>query len=154
MEKRYSYPVIIILAMVVSVFFACNSHDHHAHDDGHDHSHEGQGVGTELTLNNGAKWKADANTNTNVETLKTILAQAAPASVEEYHATGAELQASITKMITECRMQGPDHDALHLWLEPLINTNKKLQGVASVEEGAEILSAIQAQLDKYTQYFE
>nr|MBP9549648.1 hypothetical protein [Chitinophagales bacterium] len=60
----------------------------------------------------------------------------------------------INKMISECRMQGADHDALHLWLEPLMGMNKKLQAAGSVEEGAESLAMIQEQVNLYSQYFE
>lgn len=157
-NKIFRYRSIAILAIVFSVFIACNSsdkkddesHDTHMESDVHQ-DHESESA---LALNNGAKWKADASTNQNVEALKSILAANSPASLEEYHATGKELQTGINKMISECRMQGADHDALHLWLEPLMGMNKKLQAAGSAEEGAESLAMIQEQVNLYPQYFE
>ncbi|MBL0308286.1 MAG: hypothetical protein IPP77_00855 [Bacteroidetes bacterium] len=107
-----------------------------------------------LTLNNGAKWKADASTNTNVVALMDVINAAAPTTVEEYHHTGNGIQESLNKMISECQMQGEDHEALHHWLEPLLEMNKNLLGSQTVEEANKIFGSERYQINLYPQYFE
>ncbi|CAN5482662.1 hypothetical protein BH11BAC3_BH11BAC3_39190 [soil metagenome] len=117
-------------------------------DDEHEHP-----AATKLALNNGAKWNADSSTNKNVSALLNIVEQIKPSSLEDYHHTSQNLQEGIHKMINECRMKGPDHDALHHWLEPLMEENKKLAASGSVAEAAEALKKIKIQIDFYTQFF-
>ncbi len=69
-------------------------------------------------------------------------------------AAGNELQTGVDKMIKECRMQGADHDALHLWLEPLMKNVAALKKAASEQEASQALAGITERLDMYTQYFE
>lgn len=107
-----------------------------------------------LTLNNGAKWQADASTNKNVSALSSIVSASQPVTLEEYKNTGKTLQAGIDVMISECRMQGPDHDALHHWLEPLMEENKKLESASSLEQGKESFDFVNNQINIYSQYFE
>ncbi len=107
-----------------------------------------------LTLNNGAKWKADSSTNINVSELYNVIAEANPVNLEDYHKTGKAFQMGLDKMISECRMQGADHEALHHWLEPLLEENRKLQETKSVNDGTEAFDFIKRQLEKYHEYFE
>jgi Spy/CpxP family protein refolding chaperone len=85
------------------------------------HQHE---ISSEkLVLNNGAKWKVDRTTNSNVDNLKHIFKgfnNNTDRSLKAYKKAGADLQNGLAKMIKECRMQGPDHLALHKWLEPFM----------------------------------
>lgn len=107
-----------------------------------------------LSLNNGAKWKADVSTNKNVSELYNVIADANPVNVEDYQKTGKALQTGIDKMISECRMQGADHDALHHWLEPLMKGNKKLTETTTVEEGKKLFGMVRQQIENYSDYFE
>ena len=116
-----------------------------------DHEHE---AAAELSLNNGAKWKADSSTNENVKELYNVISDANPVMLEDYQKTGRAIQTVINKMIRECRMQGADHDALHHWLEPLMEINKKLSGVTSTDEGKELFGMIRRHLEKYPEYFD
>lgn len=119
---------------------------------GADHDHEYKVV-TELSLNNGAKWKADSSTNKNVLALRSVIEAAKPVTVEDYRNTGGNLEEGIKKMISECRMQGPDDDALHHWLEPLMEENKKLLEVTTAEKGKDMLGMIRKQIENYSVYF-
>jgi hypothetical protein len=56
-------------------------------------------------------------------------------------------------MIKECRMQGPDHLALHKWLEPLMEQVTKLKQ-ASTDAAAKSTNFIHLQLNRYDQFFE
>jgi len=120
-------------------------------DTDHEHAHN---AANERSLNNGVKGKADSSTNKNVSALSNVIASAKPVSLEDYRNTGKNLQEGIKKMISECRMQGPDHDALHHWLEPLMEENKKLLEVTTAEEGKEIFEMIRKQIENFSGYFE
>ena len=108
----------------------------------------------ELSLNNGVKWKADNSTNENVSALNNIVTSAKLVTAEDYQNIGRSLQAGIDKMISECRMQGSDHEALHHWLEPLIENNKKLQEVKTIDEGTKTFDLIKKQINLYPNFFE
>ncbi len=118
------------------------------------HSHQAEEGPTALTLNNGAKWKADASTNANVASLAHIINAVTPTTMEECRNAGNGVQESLNKLISECRMKGEDHEALHHWLEPLLEMNKKLLASQTVEEANEILAQERNQVNLYTQYFE
>ncbi|HEX6848421.1 MAG TPA: hypothetical protein VF144_15665, partial [Chitinophagaceae bacterium] len=60
----------------------------------------------------------------------------------------------VDKMISECKMKGPDHDALHKWLESLISEVSKLKRTTSEQEAAEIIKETDKHLKLYAQYFE
>lgn len=110
-----------------------------------------------LSLNQGAKWKSDLATLENVKNLQSIVEQAVKTpgpTLETYQNTAAGLQAGLDKMIRECRMKGPDHDALHLWLEPLIQQVSTFKENKSTEDASSQLNLIQKQIDLFADYFE
>ncbi len=119
--------------------------------------HENNNSSEKLALNSGAKWKADSTTNNNVKNLLAIIEvfrSGADKSLTGYKKAADNLQQGLDKMISECKMQGPDHDALHKWLEPLIGQVATLKQ-ASTEVGADkLFEAIHAHVNLYTQYFE
>mgnify|MGYP001097888302 CR=1 FL=1 len=147
----------ITMFLVASLLWACNSNpssdtETETHAQSEDHAHDAM-----LTLNNGQKWKADAPTNENVVDIRTIVQNfsAEPhTSLADYQIVADDLQKGLNKMVQECKMQGPDHDALHLWLEPLlkaVNELKKADDTASAEK---IFHDIDERLQLYPQYFE
>ena len=144
-----------ILLMLAGLWWACNSVPSSpggsgSADDRHDHA-------VALTLNNGQKWKTDAHTSENVTTLLAVareFAGGAHTGLTDYEVLGNELQQGLDKMIRECRMEGVDHDALHLWLEPLLVNMSELKRADNVASAAEISHTIQERLELYTQYFE
>lgn len=144
-----------ILLMLAGLWWACNAvpspaGENAPGDDRHDHA-------VALTLNNGQKWKADAHTNENVAALRAIARDFAGKThpgLTDYQVLDSGLQKGFDKMIRECRMEGTGHDALHLWLEPLladVNELKKADNTASAEK---IFTAIHERIELYTQYFE
>ncbi|HRN54898.1 MAG TPA: hypothetical protein PLL71_00525 [Agriterribacter sp.] len=144
-----------MILLLTGLLWACNSgtsHDSEALADPGHHGHEAA-----LTLNNGQKWNADAATSENVTAIRTLAQNFAVephTSLSDYGILASDLQKGLDKMIRECKMSGPDHDALHLWLEPLlrdVNELKKADNNASAER---IVHAIDERLDLYTQYFE
>ncbi len=120
-----------------------------------EHSHDAE-VG-EIALNNGAKWKSDESTTKNVNSLsKTVndFKAANKAELSDYKKVGADLQSGVTNLIKECRMKGPDHDALHLWLEPLMGMVKELNASTDVNSAKEKFDQIDQQLARFTNSFE
>ena len=97
-----------------------------------EHDSHGQAQSTELSLNNGAKWKADSITNRNVIDLRTIAdnfrIQPFP-SLNEYQILSNDLNNALNKMIQECKMTGPDHEALHHW-GPILKETDQLKKIA------------------------
>ena len=150
-----------IITLIVAALFAvsCNTSPSApaAEGDAHEAEHTTASANkTSLTLNNGEKWKADESTNNNVAALEQITNDFKPVeekSTEDYKALHTSLQEGIEKMVKECRMQGADHDALHLWLEPLMGMVKRMENVASATEGSASFEEINNQINLYRQYF-
>ena len=109
---------------------------------------------TGLGLNNGAKWKADSTTLFNVALLQNIISDTKKENLDDYHQIATQLQSGLNKMVAECKMKGADHDALHQWLEPLMEKVKELNNVTSTENAETNLSEIENHLNLFAQYFE
>ncbi len=110
-----------------------------------------------LVLNNGVKWKVDKSTNNNVTNLQRLVSTAGgktAKSLPDYRKTGITLQQGIAKMIRECKMKGPDHLALHKWLEPLMEQVAKLNRASNATAAARSFDTITAQLNLFNQYFQ
>lgn len=165
---------ILLSLFSAAILFGCNSQDsataedHSDHDhaaatqDSGDHAHAVPSDATALitgvpSLNDGAKWKADASTNENVANLKSMIDQFktnADPEVKDYQEFQAKFTDGISKMVTECKMKGADHDALHVWLEPLMKDNKDMKDLDSKEALASAFHTISQRVDLYPQYFE
>jgi hypothetical protein len=146
----------ILFGLICSAFlFACNQNAHQ--EDAHTHEAIDTVHSTALTLNNGAKWKADSITNHNVVNLKTIAdnfrIKPFP-TVGEYQLLSTDLSNGLNTMIQQCKMTGPDHEALHHWLEPILNENKELKNVQDTAAGRSIFRSIDKKIDSYKTYFE
>lgn len=112
---------------------------------------------TTLALNNGAKWKSDENTNKNVAELEATVSRTTvnqPKLTADFTTIADSLQTGLDKMVKECRMQGPDHQALHQWLEPLMKNVKELKAAGNEDQASKLISNINQQLNEYHQYFE
>ena len=144
-----------LLAGVV-ILSACNESSNKTRSGEHT-SHEHSVAGTALTLNNGAKWKADSITNHNVVNLKTFAdnfrLKPFP-SVNDYQILGSDLNAGINKMIQECKMSGPDHDALHKWLEPVLKETDQLKSITDTAVAKTTFKSLDARIDAYHNFFE
>ncbi|MBK7291159.1 MAG: hypothetical protein IPI78_13535 [Chitinophagaceae bacterium] len=85
---------------------------------------------------------------------KPQLLPANPESLEDYRKTSADINEGLNKMIKQCTMKGADHEALHLWLEPLMKKVKELGESSTVEKAAPILHELETQANLFPQYFE
>jgi hypothetical protein len=109
---------------------------------------------TGLALNNGVKWKADSATFVNVALLQKIISKAKKESLEIYFQTATDLQNDLNKLISECKMKGADHEALHHWLKPVMEKTKELKDANNIETAEKISVEIKKQINLFPQYFE
>lgn len=109
---------------------------------------------TELALNNGEKWKADSTTLQNVALLQKIVSGTKQENLENHLKIAASLQDGLNKMVSECKMKGADHEALHHWLEPIMEKTKELKNANSIETARTIFGEIEKLLNLFPQYFE
>jgi len=149
---------ILTILLATSLLLACNAgnekekttatgpavenHDEHAEQ------------ATQLSLNNGVKWKADSITLLNVDLLQKTITSAQNESLENYSQTAIDLKDGLNKMVSECKMKGADHEALHHWLEPIMEKTKELKNANSIETARSIFDEIEKQLNLFPQYFE
>ncbi|MDO9373103.1 MAG: hypothetical protein Q7T76_01730 [Ferruginibacter sp.] len=139
---------------------ACNNVDHRetgiAVKKGEEHHHPALATAS-LSLNGQLKWKADQATFQQVKTLHeqaVLFASASPIITEEFRAAGDTLQSGLNKLIRNCKMTGEEHEALHHWLEPLLQQVKALRTLGGAEGGQQSLHNVQAQLELFDKYFE
>ena len=152
-----------LFILSAAFLFACNQGIKPANLDAHaDHDHSEEVAqdseqSEKLTLNNGAKWKADNATNANVAELKKIaddFKTIQTPTTEDYQALNGNMGRGLNKMIQDCKMEGPDHDALHLWLEPVLKQNAQLKELISSTESKRIFDSLDTRINIYTNYFE
>ena len=147
---------IIFLLLGSFVLFACNQSANKTESDDHA-SHEHAVADTQLTLNNGAKWNADSITSHNVVNLKTIAdnfrIKPFP-SATEYQLLSNDLNSGVNKLIQDCKMSGPDHDALHKWLEPVLKESNQLKTITDTDAARTTFKSLDERIDAYPNYFE
>lgn len=145
----------IILFICAAFLFACNQSSDKTQADEHaEHAHE---ENVALTLNNGARWKADSITNHNVVNLKTLTdnfrIKPFP-SLNDYQILGSDLKTGLNTMIQECKMTGPDHDALHHWLEPIQKGANDLSNAKDTTTAKTVFISVGKRIDEYHNFFE
>lgn len=152
---------VLAILMITNFMWACSNHKHSEHNDATDSTAvkhpEHETNAEELVLNDGVKWKADNSTDKNVENLLTIINafnNGTDKSLAAYIKAADDLQKGLDKMISECKMQGPDHDALHKWLMPLMGQVKELKQVSNETDAAKSFQAIGEHVNLFSQYFE
>jgi hypothetical protein len=97
----------------------------------------------ELELNNGKKWKLDESTRSNVAVLNQILSTG-----EKNPEMLVSVRAQTDKLIRQCRLQGPEHEALHKWLKEFLEHLKK------AEEGKGETKKLVQDMTELNRYFE
>ena len=149
---------ILTVLLATSLLLACNTGNDREKTIGtkpatENHTEHAEKT-TGLVLNNGAKWKADSNTLLNVALLQNIVSNAKKESLEDYLKTASALQDGLNKMLSECKMKGVDHEALHNWLEPLMERTNDLKNANNIVNAETISGEIEKQINMFPQYFE
>jgi len=102
----------------------------------------------ELQLNNGSKWKLDEKTRENIGLIRqTIMDSAASPSVIP------QLRKQTDKLVSDCRMEGKAHEALHLWLTEFL---EHLKEAGNKEESKEEkgVARLKKDIEKFDRFFE
>ena len=149
MKKKF---VIILCG---SFLFSCNQGTNNSESQ----SNEAHSVveDTTMTLNNGAKWKADSITNHNVVRLKVTanMFRVKPfPELDTYQLLGGYLSNDGDTMLQQCKMTGSDHEALHKWLNPILNQSARLKKVTDTAEGRKIFDSLDRRINTFHQYFD
>lgn len=141
----------LLILFFAAIIMSCgNNIDHESHVTNNDkEKHDQHMQPAALSLNNGSKWKLDAPTRDNIAEIKTYVSDS---SHFTDHIKGYEgLKKQTDNLIKECRMSGPDHDALHVWLSPFI---KDVERLNKPGEEREAYVAISNHLREFDVYFE
>jgi hypothetical protein len=104
-------------------------------------------------LDQGKKWKSDAVTNENISSLQQIvgqLKQIKNPGLQAYNEAGAQMQKQLDKLISDCRMKGADHEALHTWLTPLFMNIPSLAKSKDTTEASQLIETIYSHVNSYT----
>jgi hypothetical protein len=118
--------------------------------------HEEEGAAP-LSLNNGMKWKADDVTNQNVKTIRKVVSEFESKpnpALHDYHNAANKISEATNKLIADCKMTGPEHEALHQWLLPLIADTNKLLDTTDANDASKVFSEIKEWLNMYNHYFD
>jgi hypothetical protein len=115
--------LLILLTVTIA---ACTSQVRKEQQDNKDRK-EQQHSETVVPLNNGSKWKADQATKQNVAEMVQVVNDSIYADAAKRKQLYANLQIKIDTLIKQCTMQGPEHDALHVWLGKVLKDMKKLK---------------------------
>jgi hypothetical protein len=83
-----------------------------------------------------------------------MITEQKPSTLEDYHAAAQQLHAGIEKLLMDCRMKGNEHEALHHWLEPIMESNGKLAKSTTVDEATALYNTERDRINSYSQYFE
>jgi len=156
MKSKLFLSVFLLLSLA-----ACQSgpatHDHSqpaAGTEVHNHSHENETPA--LSLNKGAKWETDASTRQHAVLLQRMansFQSSESTPLQAYHQHAAAVQEELNQLIKDCRMKGPEHDALHLWLEPVLHRTRALSETEDPAAAATATKQLQEDILKFSQYF-
>ena len=154
---------ILIAILLAFSFLACTSENKFPLNStteteaAHGHSDVEQTPADGLTLNNGSKWEADESTRlhaANLNALVDAFDKKENSDVESYHVFAAAMQEELGGLVKDCKMKGVDHDALHLWLEPVMKGVNDIKETPVAEEGKHIAEQLTTNVQKFNQYFE
>jgi hypothetical protein len=110
-----------------------------------------------LALNGTERWKADEPTNRHITQLQGMLKefgfQAENNSAAAYNDLGTSMKAQMQQLFKDCRMQGPAHDMLHVYLVPLVEDVNVL-AEKDEHQSEQALARVSTRLKEYNKYFE
>src|SRR5262245_11114166 len=124
--------LIILLLVAIASCTNQQSAERQENNKAHDHQNSAETV----PLNNGGKWKADEATKKNVAVMVQVVNDTTYAGAENKEQLYTSMQTKVDTLVDQCRMKGPEHEALHVWLEKVLKDMKELK-----EEGNEYSEA-------------
>lgn len=150
---------VILITIMAFLFGACNQNErpennasekHDAHSEAHNSHPEA------LSLNNGAKWQTDESTRLHAAKLISeveVFKKNTSPNLANYQSFAGTIQTELNSLIKDCKMTGPEHEALHHWLEPVLQDVNLLSKATSEEEAKPLSLQLTENILKYNQYF-
>jgi len=114
----------VIVFFIAVLFMSCGTSQQQKEKE---EKHEHNSSVTALQLNNGVKWKADSTTHSNVSRLVQLVSDSNYKLEKNKELFSDQLQNRLDTLVKQCKMTGPDHDALHAWLQPVLHDVKELK---------------------------
>lgn len=140
-----------IIVFFTSLFFlACTNVPQEKAESSTDHQHSDST--SILQLNNGAKWKTDEATRKNVAAIEQVVNDSSYATGKNRAQFANQLQVRLDTLVQQCKMTGPDHDALHVWLENVIHDLKEIK--EDEDEYNKRYTALKKDVESFNDYFE
>ncbi|WP_299990426.1 hypothetical protein [uncultured Pontibacter sp.] len=144
---------LIIIAIFLASLTSMCGHERDLETEHTEVIHEEQA----LALNGTERWKADEPTNRHIAQLQGMLQefklQSENNSAEAYNDLGISMKAEMQQLFKDCRMKGPAHDMLHVYLVPLVEDVNVL-AEKDEHQSEQALARVSARLKEYNQYFE
>ena len=105
-----------------------------------------------LQLNKGAKWKADEATRKNVAAIVNVINDSSNIGQNNRAQLTNQLQIRIDTLVQQCRMKGPDHDGLHVWLQQVLDDLQVMK--ADDHEYQKSYAALKKDVESFYAFFE
>lgn len=112
---------------------------------------------SELALNNGVKWQTDNSTKLHASKLNGIIQafdNSGDSKLSAYCNLSDAINQELDQLIADCKMKGPEHDALHHWLEPVLHDAEQLKKASNEKEGAAAVNILRTDVQKFNQFFQ
>ncbi len=140
-----------LLILITITLLACNSQEKTEPEHSkHDKTSEDK---TELLgLNNGNKWKADKNTKEHIKEIVLIINDSIYLKSNSKPQFISKMQNQVDALIKDCKMEGADHDTLHLWLQKVLKDLKEIK--EEEDEHAEAYTNLKNSILSFYQFFE
>ncbi len=131
---------------------------HAAQGQAHEHAHGAQAP--VLKLNAGKKWAGDEPLRQSMVRIRDAVEARLPAvhrgqlAAAQYAALGGEIDAQITNIVNNCKLEPAADEVLHVILAEMIEGNESLQGKnAKAKRSAGVVKVVHA-LEQYGKHFE
>lgn len=165
LNKTYRLPAmksLLLLSLSAILLFSSCDHQNDAHHDQHEHAEHADeantdGTHSELSLNNGAKWQTDNSTKLHANKLNGIIQafdNSGDTKLSAYCNLADAIDHELEQLISDCRMKGPEHEALHHWLAPVLHDAEQLKKASTEQEGAAALNILRTDIQKFNQFFQ
>ncbi|MDH5561014.1 MAG: hypothetical protein OEY59_09205 [Deltaproteobacteria bacterium] len=149
---------ILVLGSFSFLVMGLSGCHHAAHGTHQEHTRE-QAHSTAVTngnlsLNQGQKWNMDEHTRESVQRIDQFIAKhQTPTSIEDYRGFAGQLNGEFDVLIEGCKMSGPAHDQLHLFLEKTLPKIANLKDTADPQTAETTYRGIIQLLSDYKNYF-
>lgn len=105
-----------------------------------------------VPLNKRAKWKADGSTKKNVVAMMQEVNDTIYADAKKREQLYESVQSGIDTLVKQCSMKGEEHNALHIWLERVVEDVNELK--REDNEYSKAYAALKKDVESFYNFFE